>query len=439
MASDGVDNGFVTPGYCPVTTVQPHHHHPEVGGRPADPLRPRLPSWSHPLALRCYLLSVFLIPVQLEIESVRNIVGSRMPPGDILLALAVVLAPASFRLARHTLGYLPLALPLTLAYGSVVSLVLQGYLTSHSVNVKLLGSVVLVVLAVVTMAYARAGFAPLIVRHLLLGVAFWGVIGYIDWRIADIFPWLDPDIESRFGSLQFDPNNAGALFGVALLLSWRYGTRVFRRRWTWAAATVWYAVALALTLSRGAFIGTAAAIVIVIAVDHLSAEKAMRYLVSAVGIAAFLLASGFVETAVDDFTRRPDTVSSRGNFVDYAFDRWVDSRGLGMGLGTFRAETTRIVHNTGVWLLVEMSLPGVLLFGAMIVVPFQACLRLRRHDHELAMALLAAHMTMVVASVGIEALYQRSWWIIVGLCVLPVAARPAGADAHDRARPAHDR
>ena len=336
--------------------------------------------------------------------------------------MAVLLAPASFRLRQGTLGFLPLALPITLAYGSVVALVLQGVLTAHSVNVKFLGSTILVVLALVTMAYARAGFTPLIVRRMLIGVAFWGAVGYIDWRVVDIFPWLAHDEASRFGSMQFDVNNAGALFGVALLISWRYGPHVFRRQWTWAAATVWFAVGLGLTLSRGAFIATAAGIIIVLVVDHVTAERAMRYVVWTIGIVMFLLASGFVDTAVNDFTRRPDTVSSRNSFAGYAVDRWVDSRGLGMGLGTFRHETTFVVHNTGIWLLVEMSLPGLLFFGAMIVVPFQACLRLRRHDHELAMALLAAHTAMIVASVGIEALYQRSWWVIIGMTIIPAAA-----------------
>jgi len=390
------------------------------------------------LAVRLYLIAVFLIPVQLEIKSVQNVVGSRLPPGDLFLALSLILAPTSFRILRRGVGYLPLALPLVLAYGAIVALTLQGNLTSHSSNVKFIGSFVLVVMGVVTIAYAREGMAPRIMRVFLLGVAFWGAVGYVDWRIADIMPWLEVDIRSRFGAMQFDPNNAGAMFGVALMISWRYGKHLFRHRVSWWAATAWYAIALGLTLSRGAFIGTAAAIVIVITVDKVSAEKAMRYLAGALAIAAFMLGSGFVNSAVNDFTSRPDTVESRGSFIDYAVDRWVDSRGLGMGLGTFRAETGRIVHNTGIWLVVEMSLPGLLLFVTLVVVPFRACLRMRSYDHELALALLAAHMTMVVASVGIEALYQRGWWLIIGLTILPSAEvrRQQHQAVLDRHRPA---
>jgi hypothetical protein len=377
------------------------------------------PHWTHTVAIRLYLTAIFLLPVQLEVESVQDVIGSRLPPGDIFLAFSLILAPASFRIMRRPLGYLPLALPLVLGYGVLVSLTLQGYVSTHSINVKLIGSAALMVMCVVTMAYAREGYTVRIIRVFLLGVALWGAVGYIDWRIADIFPWLEVDIDSRFGALQFDPNNAGAMFAMALALSGLYGRRIFSSRWVWVALTIWYATGLGLTLSRGAIIGTGAAILTVLAVDRIGTERWVRYGVGAIVVTAFLLASGSVDAAVDDFTSRPDTVESRGDFIDEAVDRWVDSRGLGMGLGVFKAESDKIVHNTGIWLLVEMSLPGLLFFVAMITVPFHACLRLRHYDHQLALALIGAHTTMVVASVGIEALYQRSWWMIIGLTVLP--------------------
>ena len=394
-----------------------------------------LPPWTHPLAFRLYLGAVFLLPVQLEIESVKALVDSRLPPGDLLLALSVLLAPASVRITRSAVGQLPLLLPVVLAYGVIVALTLQGGVSAHATNIKFLGSVVLVIYAITTIAYARAGYAATIARTFLLGVTIWGVVGYIDWRYADILPWLDPDIESRFGALMFDPNNAGALFGVALMLCALYGRRLFVHRATWFGLTLVLAFALTETLSRSAFLAVGAAALTVLIVHQVSAERWMRILAGGVIAVAVLIASGTVDSAVDDFTRRPDTVSSRNEFVDIAVDRWVDSRGLGMGLGTFRAENERIVHNTAVWLVVEMSLPGLVFFLAMAAVPFQACLRLRHHDLQLAIALIGAHTTMVVASAGIEALYQRSWWIIIGITALPTVAeevRPRTAPVRQR-------
>lgn len=391
------------------------------------------PHWTHTLSIRLYMVAVFLLPVQLEIEGVKAILGSRLPPGDVFLALSVILAPASFRVMRRPLGHLPLALPLVLGYGLVISLTLQGHASSHAVNVKFLGSAVLVVTGVVTIAYAQAGYTARILKTFLAGVATWGAVGYVDWAVADILPWLDPDVESRFGALQFDPNNAGAMFAVAFFLSAFYGHRLFARRWVWIVLTLLYAAALYETLSRGAYIAAGAALLIVLIVDRVGAERWLKLLAGGVIAGAILLASGTIDSAVDDFSRRPDTVSSRGEFVDIAVDRWVDSRGLGMGLGTFKAENDRIVHNTGVWLVVEMSLPGLVFFVAMIVVPFAACLRMRDYDHDLAIALIGAHTVMIVASVAIEALYQRSWWLIIGLTVLPTAAIQREQNAAARA------
>ena len=404
-----------------IATSEPAPGTNHMGPAAARVHRPS-PAWTDTVALRLYMAAVFCIPVQLELERFRSVIDSRLSPGDVFLALSVILAPASFRLSRRPLGLLPLALPLTLGYGAIVAIVLQGTLTRHSLNVKFMGSFVLVVMGVVTFAYAREGYAARILRSLLAGVAVWGVVGCIDWRVADVFPWLQHEASSRFTALQFDPNNAGAMFAVALLVSWRYGRHLFPRRWVWLGLTTWFGVALGLTFSRGAYIGTATAVAVVLVVDRFTPQRWMRHGVAALVIGAFLLVTGFVEAAADDISHRPDTVESRNSLAGTAVDRWVDSRGLGMGLGTFRAETAKSIHNTGIWLVTEMSLPGLLFFIAVIVVPFQACLRFRAYDHELAMALLAAHITMVVASTGIEGLYQRSWWLIIGLTILPTVA-----------------
>ncbi|MBT8240472.1 MAG: hypothetical protein KJN63_04535, partial [Acidimicrobiia bacterium] len=45
------------------------------------------------LASRLYLLAVFLMPLQLEVEQFKSVFGSRFPPGDIVLVCAVLAAP----------------------------------------------------------------------------------------------------------------------------------------------------------------------------------------------------------------------------------------------------------------------------------------------------------------------------------------------------------
>jgi O-antigen ligase len=180
-------------------------------------------------------------------------------------------------------------------------------------------------------------------------------------------------------------------------------------------ASVWLLVALALTLSRGGFIGLGVAVAVVLLATRVGMTRWLRYTVAAmIGLAA-LAATGFIASAVDDFQSRPDNVGQRGTLIGEGLDSLADSYGVGIGLGTYRVEYGEIIHNTAIWFLVEMSIIGVIYFIALCVVPFQSAIRLRPYDRDLALALLGAHVVMVVASVGIEAVYQRNWWVIIGV------------------------
>lgn len=407
----------------PVTALLPPSDRTSVGLPVRDgTTRPPTPAWTHTFAVRCYLLAVFLIPVQITSDALKSVIETRFSPGDFVLALSVLLAPASVRIVRQPLVLLPIGLPLVLAYGVIASLVVHGELSDHALKVKFLGSAVLVVLGLVTLALAREGFGPYILRTYLLGATVCAVVGYIDWKIADVLPPVSHGNPSRFAGLVADPNNAGALFASTMLISIRYGRRLFVRRSSWIIVSLVLAFSLSQTLSRGAFIGTAVAVAAMLAVERVAAERWLKLILAGCIALGVVVASGFVDTAVDDFSRRPDNVGDRGELVSGSVDLWTESRGIGAGLGTIRLEGGEIVHNTGVWLVAEMSLPGLLYLAAVLAIPTLACLRLRRRDPDLGMALLGAHIVMAVAGVGIEALYQRGWWVIVGCMAIPFGA-----------------
>jgi Na+-transporting NADH:ubiquinone oxidoreductase subunit NqrB len=94
---------------------------------------------------------------------------------------------------------------------------------------------------------------------------------------------------------------------------------------------------------------------------------------------------------------------------------FVDSYGVGIGLGTFRVENNQIIHNTALWLLVEMSIAGLALYCALVVVPATDGLRLALARPGIGAPLLAAHFSMVATSATIEASYQRHWWVVIGM------------------------
>lgn len=380
------------------------------------------------LALRFFLLAVFLMPLQLEIDAFKAVVGSRLPPGDLLLAASVMVAPAAVKFRRTPIALLPIALLATLAYGMIAAVLYAGELSNHAFLVKFVGAAVLGVLCLVTVTYARAGYAPRILRAWISGMAFWGLVAWIDWKVFNLVPFVEAKTISRFGGMQFDPNNAGAAFALAVVVMWRYGHKLYASRPVRVTIGLGLVFFLGETLSRGGFVGLAAAVAVLLVVGHVSASRWVRYLAVGTIILVAAVGSGYVGNAVEDFERRPDNVGDREFKLTDSLDQYIDSRGLGIGLGTYRLQQSgEVVHNTAVWLLSEMSLPGVLFFVAMIALPVHAALRLRSVDREFALAILGGHVVMVVTSVGIEALYQRHWWLIIGLLARPVAgrARPA--------------
>lgn len=380
------------------------------------------------IAFRLFLLAVFLMPLQLELEQFRGIVGSRLPPGDLVLAASILLAPTALRLIRHPLFLLPVFLPAVLAFGMLLAVVQRGDVTPHALRVKFLGAWVLVAWCIVTAAYARAGHSRRILRVWVLGMAVWAAVAYIDWRVVDFISFLTFDEPTRFGGMQFDVNNAGAAYGVAVIVLWRMGGELFRSTVARTMALAICAAALALTLSRGSYVAVAAAVIVVLAVTRSTAKNWARYAGFVLVVLVVGLASGFLGSALQDFANRPDTVSTRQGLTAEALDLFAESGGLGIGLGTQLAESGQIVHNTAIWLLVEMSVVGIVYLVAMAVLPIQVTLRMRAFDRQLALALLGSQIVMLVASMGIEALYQRQWWMIIGLAMVePAGPRASGA------------
>ena len=379
------------------------------------------------LASQLYLLAVFLMSLQLEIGQFTSAVGSRFPPGDVLLMGAVLAAPQMVRFERRGVSLLSLAFVAVLAYGVVLAIVYAGGVTTHALVVKFLGGCTLVLWCLVTISHVRAGLALTVLRTWLAGMAFWGVVSFIDWRIADIVPVITHNLDTRFGGAQFDQNNAGIAFGVATVLMWRSGRRVFDSWLIRSSILVSVVAALLLTLSRGAFVAVGCAGALVLTVERVGATRWLRYV--AVGCLALLigLATGMIDAAIADFQDRPDNVSSREALIDGALNSYADSNGLGIGLGTQLTQQDQIVHNTSILLLVETSIVGVAFFGALVLVPARAAWRIRRFEPELGSGLLAGLTVMVIASIAVDDLYQRQWWLLVGLCALERSAadRPA--------------
>ncbi len=91
-------------------------------------------------------------------------------------------------------------------------------------------------------------------------------------------------------------------------------------------------------------------------------------------------------------------------------------------MGTFNAHwsgsgTADVIHSTPAWLLAEFGLVGSLMIAAPIVVFLCGELKHCRSNDHAGNLLVLTIMAATVMSLVHELLYQRSLWLLIGLCL----------------------
>lgn len=126
------------------------------------------------------------------------------------------------------------------------------------------------------------------------------------------------------------------------------------------------------------------------------------------------------------------------NRIDVARDAlalWADHPIFGAGLGhhlavqTAKTKEPLIIHNTGLWLLVETGIVGAIAFSVCFVVCFATIWRDRAQD-PFFLATLATLVAFAAISVTHELMYQRYFWLIAGMALVrlpPPKSAKAGA------------
>jgi O-antigen ligase len=128
------------------------------------------------------------------------------------------------------------------------------------------------------------------------------------------------------------------------------------------------------------------------------------------------------------------SLAQRLESLEGGFDLFLQHPLFGAGLGAFvqehAAETgiALVIHSTPVWLLAELGLIGLLAFAVPALLLFGAALK-RSPNDSAAMLMVLILTVFGVMSLAHELLYQRSLWLLLGVCLActkPEAAkRPA--------------
>ena len=116
---------------------------------------------------------------------------------------------------------------------------------------------------------------------------------------------------------------------------------------------------------------------------------------------------------------RPKQVQQRFDLIHQALHVFVHHPLLGGGLGSFRLAVGEVAHNSVMWFLADFGILGVAAFLAFLAWFFTTAWLAYRfapgRQKPLALALFLAHVAMIGLAMGIEAFYQRYWWLVLGL------------------------
>jgi O-antigen ligase len=142
---------------------------------------------------------------------------------------------------------------------------------------------------------------------------------------------------------------------------------------------------------------------------------------------------------------RPKQVQGRFDLIHDALQAFAQHPIFGGGIGSFRLGEGEIAHNSAMWFLADFGIIGLIallgFLGWFFVKAWHAYRFAPARERPLVLGLLLAHTAMFGLAMGIEAFYQRHWWLVLGLIAssysLTLARRPS-TDSNDSPEERHD-
>lgn len=222
---------------------------------------------------------------------------------------------------------------------------------------------------------------------------------------------------SRLSGGLFDPNANGTVLACCLMLTAFGGSLVARHLVVRCAFLLVISYCLVQTFSRGAFVAVVVA-VLVVGVVSFRRRPGLLFGAAVATIAIYTVfdAVGVVSAVQTNFEARPD--SSLGNRVFYvtdAVEAFYHNPFFGTGLGSATERNGAIVHFSLFWLLGDVGILGGLGFVAFAL--SNAKIAIELVSSRVLVGVAASLIVQLVASLSIEALYQRHWWIILGFAL----------------------
>jgi O-antigen ligase len=416
---------------------------------------------------RVVMLAAVALAVAFQIQATPKLGGSaiRISLADLispvlLVALAVALARGRLQWPRWSLPWLGAwlgVLSAVLAMALVVGRVKFGFWLPWAMVNKFGGWFALAwylviggVGAATLGADGKERFLKVFLVFLWVSCAV-SLLGFLLYQADVRLPtWLR---YNRAEGFMRNPNAFGVLVaaGIAMQLPYAKSGALFGI-WGHRAGLALALTALFLTGSRSAWLG------ILFAAPLIAARRSVpwRDLGIAVVCAGVVLAVVLFGTPALMGERQANYQSVSGGYVlnepmfsgadrglayryktgVAALGLWLREPILGTGLGGFPHDLVKaggvaeVIHNTYLWILTEMGAVGFIVFAAFFVAVMRTLWRNSKSgsDPRFTIAGLAAMLIFAGAAVGMEAMYQRHLWFILGLALaLPAGERPSAA------------
>jgi O-antigen ligase len=362
---------------------------------------------------------VILLPYQFQTGN-----GINFAPADCLLLLVLVLAAGQLKYRKDAWAVWHFALALTFAVGSMVSALRFGALDRYELVNKDLGlflpflSYIAVTSWIVDwedLRYLVRVFALSVVIQNAVMVAFF--LGSYFFGISSPF--------ARYGGLRLsgmllDPNAYGGLLVMTLVLieGAAQGPNPLFQKTTLLVSRVTLVLGILFTFSRSAWSALGLAMILFAALRPWRVARLFLGGLLCVPCIFLVMGRRFIPI-FQTMASRPKQVQGRFDLIHDALDAFSRHPLLGGGIGAFRLGEGSIAHNSAMWFLADFGIVGLTVFvgflGWFFVKGWLAYRSAQTGERPLPLALLLAHTAMLGLAMGIEAFYQRHWWLVFGM------------------------
>ena len=367
--------------------------------------------------------AIALLPMQIELKS-----DLRLAPTDIILALTVLLGVGVWRGVHSAWSVWHIGLLSMFFIHFVFKNLRTGTFSQGDLVNKLGGMVVLNCLYICLTSLADSwDNVRWFLKVFVISVSLQNTVNCIAFLLCrytgsdhPILMLLLSSGVDRLAGMLVDANAYGGLLAVAFAITLLGGDneKPLLDGWLRAACLLSLSIGLLLTSSRSAWLG----------IGFLSLYAGIRsprlflviVLIATAGTC--MIALSLNSDSFDQFvtlSSRQNTIDERVEILHNAWEMFRTYPAFGAGLGAYFEEHGIIVHNSAMWFLAEFGVVGFLIFVGFMswfiikgVDAFQIALPAQR---SIVAGLIAAHLAMLGLSLGIEATYQRHWWLVMGL------------------------